>query len=277
MDTRLPTYRELTLSSCEDRAPVRADMAGRAAELFQLHANAVHMVAVMEHADESWSGIVSYPNGTTVEGRFTSLGAINSVADAQVVAADNIAFAGTVKSGMFDGQGTIVAGSYAYTGQFDRGVPHGNGELTLGPPDASADMISYAGDWRLGVASGEGVMKRPGYEYRGQFRAGKRHGQGIVRRQSGCMRSFKVTHTDDVEVSCIDEQESRAQHLASLIANTPGTCKVCLAGSATVVFQPCRHLCTCVECLGELQTRNASPKCPVCRAPIQNTVCAILS
>ena len=43
-------------------------------------------------------------------------------------------------------------------------------------------------------------------------------------------------------------------------------CKVCMDKDANIVFLPCGHLVSCVECAHALR------KCAVCRAIIQGTV-----
>lgn len=43
-------------------------------------------------------------------------------------------------------------------------------------------------------------------------------------------------------------------------------CKVCLDRDADVVFMPCGHLCTCVDCAQALRT------CPLCRKRIQKSI-----
>ena len=43
-------------------------------------------------------------------------------------------------------------------------------------------------------------------------------------------------------------------------------CKVCLDKEANVVFVPCGHLCTCMDCAGSLT------KCPICRARIEKAI-----
>ncbi|XP_046545620.1 putative inhibitor of apoptosis isoform X3 [Haliotis rubra] len=45
-----------------------------------------------------------------------------------------------------------------------------------------------------------------------------------------------------------------------------GLCKVCLEKTSCVLFLPCAHLVTCMECVPALR------KCHVCRAFIRGTV-----
>jgi len=49
------------------------------------------------------------------------------------------------------------------------------------------------------------------------------------------------------------------------------TCKICMDGEVGVVFLPCGHLCSCVNCAPSLKD------CPVCRRAIQGTVRTFLS
>ena len=46
-----------------------------------------------------------------------------------------------------------------------------------------------------------------------------------------------------------------------------GLCVICLSEPKDTCVIPCRHLCLCKDCAQELQKH--SPKCPVCREPIQ--------
>ena len=43
-------------------------------------------------------------------------------------------------------------------------------------------------------------------------------------------------------------------------------CCICLTKDKCILFQPCKHICTCEEC-----ARNMSD-CPICRKPIRNYV-----
>ncbi|XP_033742579.1 baculoviral IAP repeat-containing protein 7-like [Pecten maximus] len=48
-------------------------------------------------------------------------------------------------------------------------------------------------------------------------------------------------------------------------------CKVCLEEELKIVFLPCGHLCTCVDCASHLE------RCPVCREQKRSTVKAYLT
>ena len=67
------------------------------------------------------------------------------------------------------------------------------------------------------------------------------------------------------------------------------TCKICMDGEVGVVFLPCGHLCSCVNCAPALKVsfiqyparlifiNYFSQDCPVCRRAIQGTVRTFLS
>ena len=66
------------------------------------------------------------------------------------------------------------------------------------------------------------------------------------------------------------------------------TCKICMDAEVGVVFLPCGHLCSCVNCAPSLKVRFSqyfypteynfySQDCPVCRRSIQGTVRTFLS
>lgn len=60
------------------------------------------------------------------------------------------------------------------------------------------------------------------------------------------------------------EEENRRLREARL-------CKICMDSEVCVVFLPCGHLVTCVNCAHSLAD------CPVCRQPIKATVRTFLS
>lgn len=62
---------------------------------------------------------------------------------------------------------------------------------------------------------------------------------------------------DDVEVD-VEVEESERKMMVN--------CKSCGCGKACVLFLPCRHVCSCRECEGMLQS------CPVCRTPKKATI-----
>lgn len=48
-------------------------------------------------------------------------------------------------------------------------------------------------------------------------------------------------------------------------------CVICLSEPRNTAIKPCRHLCVCEECAGQLQAGAAlrNDKCPICRGPIE--------
>jgi len=48
-------------------------------------------------------------------------------------------------------------------------------------------------------------------------------------------------------------------------------CVICLSEPRTTAIKPCRHLCVCEECGGQLQAGAAlrNDRCPICRGPIE--------
>ena len=50
-------------------------------------------------------------------------------------------------------------------------------------------------------------------------------------------------------------------------------CVVCIERPRTVLLLPCKHLCLCKVCLGQLPDAN----CPVCRQPFTNTVVGVFN
>lgn len=53
----------------------------------------------------------------------------------------------------------------------------------------------------------------------------------------------------------------------SVETDDDNTCVICLTEDRDTAVMPCRHLCLCKGCADEL--RKHTPKCPVCRGPIQ--------
>merc|ERR1712051_547495 len=73
-----------------------------------------------------------------------------------------------------------------------------------------------------------------------------------------------TTHTNpEAETSDLVSENTRLKEQR--------TCKICMDGEVGVVFLPCGHLCSCVNCAPALKD------CPVCRRAIQGTVRTFLS
>jgi hypothetical protein len=51
-----------------------------------------------------------------------------------------------------------------------------------------------------------------------------------------------------------------------------GECVICMCETSSVIFLPCAHRCTCVECYSQLKKNKYSNKCPLCRRTILNVV-----
>ena len=55
-------------------------------------------------------------------------------------------------------------------------------------------------------------------------------------------------------------------------AENGSTCVVCLAAPKDSVVLPCKHLAMCAECTKAVFTSSREPKCPVCRARIEDCI-----
>lgn len=75
---------------------------------------------------------------------------------------------------------------------------------------------------------------------------------------SNCPLVNKSAESEDAQNLTLEE-ENRQLKEARL-------CKICMDGEVGVVFLPCGHLATCINCAPNLQD------CPVCRSPIKATV-----
>lgn len=96
------------------------------------------------------------------------------------------------------------------------------------------------------VASNAGDQSRPSIPRR-QLRSEDRQPQGSVVPVEGLTRSLSL------------EEENR-------ILKEARQCKICMDAEVGIVFLPCGHLATCVNCAPNLED------CPVCRSAIKATV-----
>ena len=50
-------------------------------------------------------------------------------------------------------------------------------------------------------------------------------------------------------------------------------CTICLANPFEILFQPCGHVCVCQDCAKTLyeKSQRLQPKCPICRAVINDS------
>lgn len=74
----------------------------------------------------------------------------------------------------------------------------------------------------------------------------------------GCKAATGLSQDQQEEMDRLREENERLRAEA--------TCKVCLSNDAEVLFEPCYHYATCVDCAPSLQG------CPVCRSEIKNFV-----
>lgn len=96
---------------------------------------------------------------------------------------DGTEYDGEWRDSKFEGEGvlTINDGESKYTGQFQKGKPHGEGCFVY------ANGEKYTGSWVNGKMDGTGVyefMKNEKYD--GQWKENKQHGRGKYEYESGC-------------------------------------------------------------------------------------------
>lgn len=85
-----------------------------------------------------------------------------------------------LKKGTITGLVSATEGPYTYTGDLNRGQPHGKGKAVY------ENGGVYEGDWENGIRIGEGVFTETnGMVYEGAWREGQRHGIGKQIWQSG--------------------------------------------------------------------------------------------
>lgn len=71
-------------------------------------------------------------------------------------------------------------------------------------------------------------------------------------------------------------KRKRLQHVAQECVTNRGLCKVCWTEPATILLEPCLHLCMCQNCVGiyelhqdDSHTSNVFSCCPICRTRIR--------
>lgn len=83
----------------------------------------------------------------------------------------------------------------------------------------------------------------------------------------------QVTDFEYIGNSKVTKAENVKEALLQLEGNSVTTdveenlCVVCHDHKKTILFEPCRHLCCCIECARKLVDH---PNCPVCRTSIQS-------
>lgn len=87
----------------------------------------------------------------------------------------------TEKGRCYTGSGTMVwPNGMRYTGQFQYGIPHGEGIIT------DSFGLTYSGTLKLGFLWDEGRLTVPNqYTYKGHFLMGRRYGEGEIRNSDG--------------------------------------------------------------------------------------------
>ncbi|XP_076818315.1 E3 ubiquitin-protein ligase XIAP-like isoform X3 [Clavelina lepadiformis] len=81
--------------------------------------------------------------------------------------------------------------------------------------------------------------------------------------------SFQQGATQVTQINLPEDPSSLEQRVREL--QDERKCKICLDNIADVVFVPCGHLCSCVDCAQALR------KCPICRCKIEKSIRTYLS
>ncbi|EGR33735.1 hypothetical protein IMG5_041730 [Ichthyophthirius multifiliis] len=78
--------------------------------------------------------------------------------------------------------------------------------------------------------------------------------------------TFKIgtTSTYNCKIKCLEKENFQQQNNG--IPNMVQWCVICCENERNVVFIPCRHNCTCIQCSKNIQ------ECPICRTQIRDTV-----
>merc|ERR1719158_1469014 len=85
--------------------------------------------------------------------------------------------------------------------------------------------------------------------------------RGMVKRKMTCSSSSDNTPCTP---ALPDNQAKESSIAAPPIADSTGSCSVCIDSKAQMQLVPCFHICVCHECGGIELTR-----CPMCRVPIE--------
>ena len=94
-----------------------------------------------------------------------------------------------------------------------------------------------------------------------------------VQRLGSLSQSFEKIPTNNVDLNSVGSETNESfphssktdkDEIQNLIDEQ--TCKVCLDRTSNCVFQPCGHVCCCVECAGAVN------KCPICRQALKTII-----
>ena len=67
-------------------------------------------------------------------------------------------------------------------------------------------------------------------------------------------------------------RESLPEQRQRPMNNLDNKCLICLTNTSDTILYRCGHLCMCYSCSLELRQHQRTPTCPVCRAPVQDTL-----
>ena len=73
------------------------------------------------------------------------------------------------------------------------------------------------------------------------------------------------------EILISDNEELQSPSISIITSNlfNERLCVICLSYERNVVFTPCNHMCTCIEC----GLNTSIQTCPICRSNIQDKLC----
>lgn len=152
-----------------------------------------NMVSGMPHGE----GTCIWDNGTEYTGSWEH-GQMHGYGE--ISKPDGYSYKGQWKDSQYDGEGTLVypGGKETYTGQFRKGLRHGQGTHHFANGDTYTGEWSggiwhgqgtytwktgevYEGQWSMAIRHGKGTMTWPdGSYYTGDWASGKRNGQGVL-------------------------------------------------------------------------------------------------
>lgn len=84
---------------------------------------------------------------------------------------------------------------------------------------------------------------------------------------------YRVTPSQIRALAPDETAASPTERPAAIFADDSPACSICLDAPKSLVFVPCGHYHTCVECFTELRMANgARPPCPICRQQVAAAV-----
>jgi len=85
---------------------------------------------------------------------------------------------------------------------------------------------------------------------------------------SMCIYIRPIQH---IEILLMSDNEESSPSISIITSNlfNERLCVICLSNERNVVFIPCNHMCTCIDC-GSIQSIQT---CPICRSNIQDKLC----